>query len=212
MLRIFGDKHYSCDGIARRSFVQAGLLGVGGLTLADWLALKASAETKSSGVSPTGKSVILLWMSGGPGHMETWDPKPDAVDQYRGPFGAIGSLASAALCGAGPYLLFRREAIGGGDVKLFAALGATAGLLVGLEGQLFAFILAALWAIVRVAAGGGLGTLIRNVGRLIVNPILPQHRRRALEPASLTSLRLGAFILTGVGLSVALRTLPGVHG
>jgi prepilin peptidase CpaA len=137
---------------------------------------------------------------------------PVAYFVHAGPFGAIGSLASAALCGAGPYLLFRREAIGGGDVKLFAALGATAGLLVGLEGQLFAFILAALWAVVRVAAGGGLGTLARNVGRLIVNPILPQHRRRALEPASLTSLRLGAFILAGVGLSVALRTLPGVHG
>jgi len=32
-----------------------------------------------------------MWMSGGPGHHETWDPKPDAVDQYRGPFGAIGT-------------------------------------------------------------------------------------------------------------------------
>jgi hypothetical protein len=33
--------------------------------------------------------VILFWMSGGPGHMETWDPKPDAVDQFRGPFGSL---------------------------------------------------------------------------------------------------------------------------
>ncbi|MHC4876135.1 MAG: DUF1501 domain-containing protein, partial [Planctomycetota bacterium] len=36
-------------------------------------------------------SVILVWMSGGPGHHETWDPKPDAVKQYRGPFGAIST-------------------------------------------------------------------------------------------------------------------------
>src|SRR5207249_192338 len=34
-------------------------------------------------------NVVLFWLSGGPGHMETWDPKPNAVAQYRGPFGAI---------------------------------------------------------------------------------------------------------------------------
>jgi hypothetical protein len=35
--------------------------------------------------------VILLWMSGGPGHHETWDPKPEALEQFRGPFGAIST-------------------------------------------------------------------------------------------------------------------------
>jgi hypothetical protein len=44
----------------------------------------AGAEKKST-------SVILFWLSGGPGHMETWDPKPDALAEYRGPFAAIGS-------------------------------------------------------------------------------------------------------------------------
>ena len=44
-----------------------------------------------------GSSVILLWMSGGPGHHETWDPKPEAVDQYRGPFGAIKTSVSGVL-------------------------------------------------------------------------------------------------------------------
>jgi hypothetical protein len=72
-------------GVSRRSFVQAGVLGVGGLALADFLRLQS--EAAESG--PRDTSVILFWMSGGPGHMETWDPKPDSPSEFRGPFGAI---------------------------------------------------------------------------------------------------------------------------
>ncbi len=90
MLRITGNLGSDCEGHSRRSFVQAGVLGLGGLTLADWMSLRASAAS-SQRVTPTGKSVILFWMSGGPGHMETWDPKPEAVERYRGPFGAIST-------------------------------------------------------------------------------------------------------------------------
>ena len=88
MLTVYGHQK---DGLARRSFVQAGLLGVGGLALSDYFALTSAAGQSSSSAPNHGKSVILMWMSGGPGHMETWDPKPDAVDQYRGPFGAIST-------------------------------------------------------------------------------------------------------------------------
>ena len=81
MLRINGNPNV----ITRRSFVQAGLLGIGGLTL-DALMRQSAAQ----GAAPArDKSVILFWLSGGPGHMETWDPKPEAVADYRGPFGAI---------------------------------------------------------------------------------------------------------------------------
>ncbi|MEQ9408214.1 MAG: DUF1501 domain-containing protein [Fuerstiella sp.] len=81
----------------RRSFVQAGVLGVGGLTLADFLQLKTAAAADSDvsiDPSKSDTSVILVWMSGGPGHHETWDPKPGAVAEYRGPFGAISTTAS----------------------------------------------------------------------------------------------------------------------
>jgi hypothetical protein len=73
-------------GIARRSFIQAGALGAFGLS--DYFRLRASQSFKPRVAEP---AVILFWMSGGPGHMETWDPKPDAVDQYRGPFGSIST-------------------------------------------------------------------------------------------------------------------------
>ena len=71
---------------SRRSFVQAGVLGVGGLGLSQMLQLRAQAAARRS----TRKtSVILFWLSGGPGHMETWDPKPTAPVEYRGPLDAI---------------------------------------------------------------------------------------------------------------------------
>lgn len=74
--------------LSRRAFVQAGALGVGGLSLVDLLKLRAQGAVRGSARET---SVILIWLSGGPGHMETWDPKPDAPAEYRGPLGAIST-------------------------------------------------------------------------------------------------------------------------
>jgi hypothetical protein len=87
MLRILGSAGSDCEGTTRRSFVQAGLLGLGGLALPRFLQLREAGAA----VSRKDTSVILIWLSGGPGHMETWDPKPEAPAGYRGPFGAIGT-------------------------------------------------------------------------------------------------------------------------
>jgi uncharacterized protein (DUF1501 family) len=88
MLRVPECETIGQRGLPRRSFLQAGALGLGGLTLAELTRLQAAGA-----VSPraAGKSVILIWLSGGPGHMETWDPKPLAPAEYRGPLGAIGT-------------------------------------------------------------------------------------------------------------------------
>ena len=75
--------------------MQAGVLGLGGLTLPQFVAGTArSAERPEPAI---GTSVILLWMSGGPGHHETWDPKPKALSQFRGPFGAISTNVPGVL-------------------------------------------------------------------------------------------------------------------
>jgi hypothetical protein len=66
----------------RRSFVKAGVLGAAGLSLADLLRTEARAASKTR--LP---SVIILWMRGGPSHIDMWDPKPDAPPEYRGQFG-----------------------------------------------------------------------------------------------------------------------------
>jgi uncharacterized protein (DUF1501 family) len=87
MLRIPGESARDCDGLTRRSFLQVGTLGLGGLALPDFFRLRAESATQGG----PARSVILIWLSGGPGHMETWDPKPDAPSGFRGPLGAIGT-------------------------------------------------------------------------------------------------------------------------
>lgn len=73
---------------SRRWFVQTGLAGMAGLSLPAFLRSRAqgAAENKS-----TRKAVILFWLSGGPSHLDTWDPKPDAPVETRGPFGTIAT-------------------------------------------------------------------------------------------------------------------------
>src|SRR5262245_37089916 len=74
--------------IDRRSMLRAGMLGATGLALPSLLRWEAHAAQQGK---PTKKasSVIILWMRGGPSQHETWDPKPDAPAEVRGPFGAI---------------------------------------------------------------------------------------------------------------------------
>ena len=74
--------------VDRRSFLKAGVLGCGGLTLATLLRIEAHADSSPSQLSRSQKpSVIILWMRGGPSHIDMWDPKPDAPAEYRGEFG-----------------------------------------------------------------------------------------------------------------------------
>jgi hypothetical protein len=68
----------------RRSFLKAGVLGATGLSLAELLRAEARAGS-AAGRKP---SAIILWMRGGPSHIDMWDPKPDAPAEYRGEFGA----------------------------------------------------------------------------------------------------------------------------
>lgn len=71
---------------SRRWFLQTGLAGVGGLTLPRLLRAR---ETGRAASSVSKKSVILFWLSGGPSHIDMWDPKPDAPAEIRGPYHTI---------------------------------------------------------------------------------------------------------------------------
>jgi hypothetical protein len=70
--------------LSRRSFLQAGLPLVGGLSLVDLLRLRAGATARRES-SPT-KAVIYVYLFGGPSHVDTYDMKPDAPAEYRGEF------------------------------------------------------------------------------------------------------------------------------
>lgn len=71
-----------CDNLSRRSFVQLGMAGLGGLGLADLARARELSHT--AGTTPRKTSVILIWLDGGPSHMDTFDMKPDAPSEYRG--------------------------------------------------------------------------------------------------------------------------------
>ncbi len=77
------DRHRYCDGLSRRSFLKAGCLGLAGLTLPAWLQHKAAAA--EAGKSARDTAVIFVWLDGGPTHMDTYDLKPAAPAEYRGP-------------------------------------------------------------------------------------------------------------------------------
>src|SRR6185436_18775865 len=70
----------------RREFLRMGLRGVGGFSLAELLRLRAAAADPSHR-KPT--AMIVVFLHGGASHLETWDPKPDALVEYRGPFQTI---------------------------------------------------------------------------------------------------------------------------
>jgi hypothetical protein len=75
----------SCSGpVLRREFLQAGALGISGLTLPQVLAGRAA-----SGLQSADTSVIMLYLHGGPSQLETYDLKPEAPSTYRSVFGSI---------------------------------------------------------------------------------------------------------------------------
>jgi hypothetical protein len=97
MLNLIRPTPRRCDGLNRRAFLKAGSLGLAGatLTLADVLrAGAADAVGRSTGSEI---SVILVWLDGGPPQHETYDPKPDAPVEFRGPLKAMETRVPGIL-------------------------------------------------------------------------------------------------------------------
>src|ERR1019366_5161765 len=97
MLDLFHASSRNCEGISRRSLLKIGALGLGSFALPDLLRLRA--QDRAEGRTTSDTAVILLWMDGGPSQFETYDPKPDAPAEYRGPFQTIQTnVAGLNLC------------------------------------------------------------------------------------------------------------------
>jgi hypothetical protein len=87
MLRLDANKSVSfCDGLTRRDFLHAGALSALGLTLPAWMAAKAAGDVDEQDVN-----CIMLFLVGGPSQIDTWDPKPKAPAEIRGPFQPIAT-------------------------------------------------------------------------------------------------------------------------
>lgn len=84
----------------RRGFLQAGMLGMGGLSLPNLLRAEAAAGIKSST-----KSVIFIYLVGGPPHQDMFDLKPDAPKEIAGPWKPIATnVTGIKICEAFPSL------------------------------------------------------------------------------------------------------------
>ena len=79
-----------CDGVNRRDFLHIGGLAVLGLGLGDFFHLQRAFADNNT-ITAKAKSCILIWLDGGPSHLETFDPKPDAPQEVRGPLQAIST-------------------------------------------------------------------------------------------------------------------------
>lgn len=100
MLTFVGQRREFCDGVARRDFLRIGALALGGMTLPDLLRAEARA-----GQAATGRSVINIYLSGGPTHLDTFDLKPRAAKEFRGEFSPIATkVAGMEICELLPRL------------------------------------------------------------------------------------------------------------
>ncbi|WP_406694652.1 DUF1501 domain-containing protein [Singulisphaera sp. Ch08] len=87
MLTLFGSGHRYCDGVSRRSFLKIGGLAMGGLGLPELL----RAESRGASGGSSKKSVIMVYLTGGLSHQDTFDLKPDAPAEIRGEFKPIAT-------------------------------------------------------------------------------------------------------------------------
>lgn len=98
-----------CRGWTRRELLRAGALSAAGISLADLLRLEAAERTDAQFNAPA-KSVILLWLWGGPSHLDSFDMKPNAPVQYRGPYSPIStSVPGMEICELLPLTARRAE-------------------------------------------------------------------------------------------------------
>src|SRR5215207_7528732 len=102
MLLVGRHRTRTCQGISRRALLQVGASSVLGLSLPAFLRQReAGASTPTKSV----RSVLLLWLWGGPAQLDTWDPKPNAPLDFRGPFAPIATrVTGTRICELFPQL------------------------------------------------------------------------------------------------------------
>src|SRR5688572_2145814 len=104
MMTLLGPRHQFCDGMTRRSFLKIGGLAMGGLSLPQLLQAEAVSGSKSH------KSVIMVFLSGGPPHQDMVDLKMDAPVEIRGEFKPIATnVPGIEICELLPLLAQRMD-------------------------------------------------------------------------------------------------------
>ncbi|MGE5786855.1 MAG: prepilin peptidase [Myxococcales bacterium] len=135
---------------------------------------------------------------------------------FSGIAGALESVVGLLVCAAVPGIVYwatKGAAIGGGDLKLFGALGALLGPMHGLEVELSSFLLLGVFAFFRLAYLGQLSRALLTSLQLVAGPLVPALKRRvATNGLVMTEMRMGpaiaVAILTVLGLPHLMKWLP----
>lgn len=120
-------------------------------------------------------------------------------------YGVADALLGVVVCGAVPVFVFWRGGIGGGDVKLFGAIGALCLARDGLLAELSSFVIALLVAPAYLAYEGRLLRTIGNTLALVANPFRRPEARRVLAPELMAWFRLAPAIFLGTAAMLVLN-------
>lgn len=119
--------------------------------------------------------------------------------------GVLFSVLGVVTCAVVPLVLYRSGAIGGGDIKLLAAVGALLRPMIGIETEMYAFIVAALYAPVRLAYEGKLLRTLGNTALLVKNMFVPKAKRREVPTEMMSELRFGPSVFVATLVVVLLH-------
>jgi prepilin peptidase CpaA len=154
---------------------------------------------------------VAAWTDFRTGHIPNWLTVPALVVGIVG-HGVLGwyvagpreglieaatSVAGVVLCSVAPGIMFWKGGMGGGDLKLFAALGALLHPMIGIEAEMYAFVVAALVAPARLAYEGRLFRVLKNSLALLLNPLRSKNSKQEIPPEVMTWFRLGPAIFVG---------------
>ncbi|AKU94453.1 hypothetical protein AKJ09_01117 [Labilithrix luteola] len=115
------------------------------------------------------------------------------------------SIGGALVCVIVPAILYRQGAIGAGDLKLLAAVGALLQTMLGVEAEMYGFFAATLVAPAILAYRGKLFGTLKNAGTILANMFRPKDKQTSVDEASLSWFRLGPAVFFGVALTVYLH-------
>lgn len=118
--------------------------------------------------------------------------------------GAV-SVFGAVFCSLAPAVLHAKGAMGGGDLKLFAAVGALCQPMLGIEAQVYALLTAAVVAPARLAYRGELFKVLGGALSVLLNPFRSEKKRRSVPAEAMTWFRLGPSVLAGTTVTLAIH-------
>lgn len=119
--------------------------------------------------------------------------------------GAAFSAVGIGLCSFAPFVCYRLSAMGAGDAKLLAAMGAICGPILGVEAQFYALVALSIFCAIRLTYQGRLLRMLGHGLFVLARPFFKRLRTMAVEPEVLLTVRAAPAVLTGLLLAAALH-------